>query len=84
MYLIDKINEYSILNPEFKIFFVDLVRTITIQIVAQLLFSINNPSVSFLNSTFLQTSTFLCIGVIAFWLIVYKILISYNLVKLNI
>ena len=84
MYLIDKINEYSILNPEFKIFFVDLVRTITIQIVAQLLFSINNPSVSFLNSTFLQTSTFLCVGVIAFWLIVYKILISYNLVKLNI
>ncbi len=84
MYLIDKINEYSILNPEFKIFFVDLVRTITIQIVAQLLFSINNPSVSFLNSTFLQTSTFLCVGVIAFWLIVYKMLISYNLVKLNI
>ena len=78
MYLIDKLNEYSILHPEFKPMFYDLLRTITIQVIAQLLFSANNPSVSFLNNTFFQTSLYLCIGVIVFWLIVYKILLSKN------
>ena len=47
MYLFDKLNEYSILHPEFKPMFYDVVRTITIQVIAQLLFSANNPSVSF-------------------------------------
>ena len=76
---------YSRLLKERIIFLVGPVNdSVATLVTAQLLFSINNPSVSFLNSTFLQTSTFLCIGVIAFWLIVYKILISYNLVKLNI
>jgi len=82
MYLIDKLNEYSILHPEFKPMFYDLLRTITIQVIAQLLFSANNPSVSFLNNTFLQTSLYLCIGVIVFWLIVYKILLSQNVFNL--
>ncbi len=82
MYLIDKLNEYSILHPEFKPMFYDLLRTITIQVIAQLLFSANNPGVSFLNNTFLQTSLYLCIGVIVFWLIVYKILLSQNVFNL--
>lgn len=84
MYLIDKVNEYSILYPEVKPMFYDLLRTITVQLVTQLLFSINNPSVSFLNSTFVQTSIYLCTGVVAFWMVVYKFFISQNLIKLDI
>lgn len=84
MYLIDKLNEYSILYPEVKPMFYDLLRTITVQLVTQLLFSINNPSVSFLNSTFVQTSIYLCTGVVAFWMVVYKFFISQNLIKLDI
>jgi hypothetical protein len=84
MYLVDKMNEYSILYPEFKPLFYDLLRTITIQVVAQLLFSLNNPSVSFLNSTFIQTSVYLCVGVTAFWMVVYKFLLSQNSFKLDI
>jgi len=84
MYLIDKINEYSTTYPEFKPLFYDLLRTITIQIVVQLLFSLNNPSVSFLNSTFIQTSIYLCIGVATFWMVIYKFLLSQNSFKLDI
>jgi len=84
MYLIDKMNEYSILYPEVKPLFYDLLRTITVQVVAQLLFSLNNPSVSFLNSTFVQTSVYLCVGVIAFWMVVYRFLLSQNSFKLDI
>ena len=78
MSLLEKLNEYSVTNPEVKPMFFDVMRTITIQIIAQLLFSINNPSISFLNNTFIQSSLYLCIGVIVFWLIVYRLLISYN------
>ena len=84
MYLVDKMNEYSVLYPEFKPLFYDLLRTITIQVVAQLLFSLNNPSVSFLNSTFIQTSVYLCVGVTAFWMVIYKFLLSQNSLKLDI
>ena len=84
MYLFDKLNEYCMVHPEIKPMFYDIVRTITIQIVAQLLFSMNNPAVSFFNNTFLQTSVYLCIGVIMFWLIVYKILLSQDIFRLNI
>ena len=79
MYLFDKLNEYSILHPEFKPMFYDVVRTITIQVIAQLLFSANNPSVSFFNNTFVQTSLYLCIGVVVFWLLVYKFLLTQNI-----
>ena len=84
MYLFDKLNEYSILHPEFKPMFYDVVRTITIQVIAQLLFSANNPSVSFFNNTFVQTSLYLCIGVVVFWLLVYKFLLTQNIFSLNI
>ncbi len=84
MYLFDKLNEYSILHPEFKPMFYDVVRTITIQVIAQLLFSANNPSVSFFNNTFVQTSLYLCIGVVVFWLLVYKFLVTQNIFSLNI
>ena len=84
MYLLDKINEYSMLHPEFRPMFYDVIRTITIQVIAHLLFSINNPSISFFTSIFIESSIYLCIGVIIFWLIIYKLLLSHNVMVLNI
>ena len=84
MDLFNKLNEYSAIHPEIKPMFYDVVRTITIQVIAQLLFSANNPSVSFFNNTFVQTSLYLCIGVVVFWLLVYKFLVTQNIFSLNI
>tara|TARA_B100000963_G_C22574774_1_gene647839 strand:+ start:32 stop:283 length:252 start_codon:yes stop_codon:yes gene_type:complete len=76
MNLFDKLNNYSLTNPEVKPLVYDVLRTVTVQIVTQLLISSNSPSVSFLSETFIQTTLFLCIGVVAFWLVVYKFLIQ--------
>ena len=83
MNIFDKLNEYSLINPEVKPLVYDILRTVTVQIVTQFLISSNSPSISFLSGTFIQTTLFLCIGVIAFWLVVYKFLIQTPL-KLNI
>ena len=61
---IDKEN-YGLIN--------DIIRIITIQIITQLLFSINNNNVSFFNTTFLKTVIFLCIGILIYWLIIRKL-----------
>jgi len=82
MFIIDKMNQFSILYPEIKPLFYDILRIITMQTVAQLLFSINNPSVSFLNKTFVQTVIYLSIGVSVFWLVIYKFIITQNAFKL--
>jgi len=82
MFIIDKMNQLSILYPEIKPLFYDILRIITMQTVAQLLFSINNPSVSFLNKTFVQTVIYLSIGVSVFWLVIYKFIITQNAFKL--
>ena len=82
MFIIDKMNQYSILYPEVKPLFYDILRIITMQTVAQMLFSVNNPSISFLNKTFIQTIIYLSIGVSVFWLIVYKFIINQNAFKL--
>ena len=79
MNLFEKLNNYSLTNPEVKPLVYDILRTVTVQIVTQLLISSNSSSIAFLSETFIQTTLFLCIGVIAFWLIVYKLLIQTNL-----
>jgi hypothetical protein len=84
MYIIDKVNQYSMLYPEIKPLFYDILRTLTMQTVAQLLFSMNNPNVAFMNSTFIQTTLYLCIGVASFWMVVYKFLLSRNAFGINI
>ena len=55
----------------------DIIRTIVIQCVVQLLFYMNNPGVELFTGIFFQTTLFLILGVIIFWLIAYK-LISNN------
>ena len=73
MDLVTKIQEFSLTNPEAVPMIYDILRTLTLQFVVQLLFSMNNPSVAFLNSVFIQTTLFLCLGIMVFWLIVYKL-----------
>ena len=54
----------------------DLFRIVTLQIVTQGLFCLNNKEISFFNQHFLQTVLFLSISVIFYWMIIRKILIS--------
>ena len=60
-------------NPEVKYMVYDISRLLTLQIFTQFMISMNNTSVSFLSGTFIQTTLFLCIGVMIYWLILYKI-----------
>ena len=50
----------------------DMIWTITIQVIVQVLFTMNNPSVSIMSITFIQTTLFLILGIMIFWLIIYK------------
>jgi hypothetical protein len=52
----------------------DIIRIVTLQVVTQSLFCMNNKEISFFNSHFLQTLLFLCISIAFYWLIVKKIL----------
>ena len=60
-------------NTEIKYMIYDISRLLTLQIFTQFMISMNNTSVSFLSGTFIQTTLFLCIGVMIYWLILYKI-----------
>ena len=52
----------------------DLFRIVTLQIVTQSLFCLNNKEISFFNQHFLQTVLFLSISIIFYWMIIRKIL----------
>ena len=43
MDLVTKVNEFAVTNPEAVPMIYDILRTITMQFVVQLLFSMNNP-----------------------------------------
>tara|TARA_Y100000996_G_C22467775_1_gene620815 strand:- start:447 stop:716 length:270 start_codon:yes stop_codon:yes gene_type:complete len=68
------LNEFIESNQESLPMIYDILRTITIQFVVQLLFTMNNSNISFLSITFLQTTLFLILGTMVFWLIIYKTL----------
>jgi len=78
MYILDKIKDYSQDSPEKLILAYDIIRTITIQIIVQLLFSVNDPSIKFFSPLFMQTTFYLCVGTIFFWMAVYKLFINYD------
>ena len=59
-------------NPEVKYMVYDISRLLTLQIFTQFMISMNNTSVSFLSGTFIQTTLFLCLGIMIFWLVIYK------------
>ena len=51
--------------------FYDIIRLLVLQIVTQFLFSLTNTSVTFLNPVFIQSTVFLCIGLVIYWFIIY-------------
>ncbi len=73
MDLLTKFKEFSLSNPEAVPMIYDILRTITMQFVVQILFSINHPTISIFNTMFIQTTLFLCLGIMIFWLIIYKL-----------
>jgi hypothetical protein len=58
----------------------DIVRIITLQVVTQTLFVMNNNNISFFNMTFIKTVIFLCLAILIYWLIIRK-LIKINFFK---
>lgn len=67
-----RIYDFIETNEESLPLIYDIIRTITIQFIVQILFTLNNPSVSLLSTAFIQTTLFLILGIMIFWLIVYK------------
>ena len=59
-------------KPEVKYMIYDITRLLTLQIFTQLMVSINSSSITFFSGTFIQTTIFLCIGIMIYWLILYK------------
>ena len=57
----------------------DIVRTVTVQVIVQILFTMNNPSVSLISTSFIQTTLFLILGIMVFWLVIYKFLSNNHL-----
>ena len=55
----------------------DIIRLVTIQVITQLLFVLNNNGVNFFNITFIKTLIFLCIGILVYWLVVKKLIDVY-------
>ena len=76
---IEKVNNYSQRNPEYKYLMYDVLRLLTIQLISQFLFTMNNSQHKFLSSRFINTLIYLLIGILVFWLIIYKLLVSYKL-----
>jgi len=77
MNIIEELIKIKSTNPEIIPLVYDVIRTVTVQFIVQFLFYINNPGMSVINYMFIQTTLFLVIGVIVFWLISYKLLSNY-------
>ena len=52
----------------------DMIRMSVIQIVTQMLVSIANPSIDFLNPVFLSTFIFINISIAVYWMIIKKLI----------
>ena len=51
----------------------DIMRIVTIQVITHVMVCLNNSSIYFLNTIFIQTTIFLCISVMTYWLIIHKL-----------
>ena len=63
-------------NTKFMVY--DIIRIVTIQVITQFVFVINNNNtdVTFFNGTFIKTLIFLCLGILVYWLIIKKLIKS--------
>jgi len=59
----------------------DILRTLTMQLVVQGLVVANNSGMSFISMEFIQVTLFLILGIIVFWMIVYKYLSKNNIIE---
>ncbi len=70
---VSKLKTFNDENKEMIPMVYDILRTITIQIVAQFMYVMNNPNESFFTSNFILTTLFICLGIMVFWLIIFKV-----------
>ena len=70
---VTKLKIFNDENKEMIPMIYDILRTITIQIVAQFMYVMNNPNESFFTSNFILTTLFICLGIMVFWLIIFKV-----------
>lgn len=68
-------------NDEIKPMIFDVLRLITMQVVTQILVSVNNKNVSFFSWDFLQVTLFLILSLMVFWMVVYKFFKKNNIIE---
>ena len=70
---VSKLKTFNDENKEMIPMIYDILRTVTIQIVAQFMYVMNNPNEGFFTSNFILTTLFICLGIMVFWLIIFKV-----------
>ena len=68
-------------KDEISFMIYDVLRTLTMQLVVQGLVVANNSGMSFISMDFIQVTLFLILGIIVFWMIVYKHLSKNNIIE---
>ena len=68
MDILNELNDFTNSNDESLPMLYDIVRTVTVQVIVQILFTMNNPSVSGNKYAFIQTTLFLILGIMVFYL----------------
>jgi hypothetical protein len=71
----DIFNSFDLKSEENINMIQDIVRIITLQVVTQTLFVMNNNNISFFNMTFIKTVIFLCLAILIYWLIIRKLIV---------
>jgi len=70
----DSLYKFNIsINKKNKHMINDIIRMVTIQVMTQFLFVMNNNSVSFFNMTFFKTTIFICLSIVIYWLIIRRL-----------
>ena len=68
-------------KDEISFMIYDVLRTLTMQLVVQGLVVANNSGMPFISMDFIQVTLFLILGIIVFWMIVYKHLSKNNIIE---
>ena len=74
----DSLLSFNFIDKNTRPMVYDIIRIVTIQVITQFLFVINNPGsdITFFNTTFIKTVLFLCLGILVYWLIIKKVIQS--------
>ena len=76
-----ELNDNFFSKDEMLLMIYDILRTLTMQLVVQGLVVANNKGISFLSTEFIQVTLFLILGILVFWMIVYKYLSKNNIIE---